>query len=59
MKPGNPEIKKYAYKPTGEKALEGHLQIKIEMSDLIELKQIPYWRNLLRAAIKQVIANKS
>ena len=39
MKPGNPEIKKYAYKPTGEKALEGHLQIKIEMSDLIELKQ--------------------
>lgn len=55
MDRGNPEINKYYIQPIGDTALNGHLQIRIDSEDLAKLKNLPNWREILRAKIREIV----
>ena len=53
---GNPSLDKHFIQPIGDTPLDGHLQIRIDSEDLVKLKKLPNWREILRIKIREIVA---
>ncbi len=52
---GNPDLGRHFIQPIGDTALNGHLQIRIDSEDLVKLKNLPNWREILRGKIREIV----
>ena len=55
---GNPSLDRHFIQPIGDTPLGGHLQIRIDSEDLVKLKNLPNWREILRHKIHEMVIEK-